>query len=213
MRLNSVAGDLPCDILAKVRILQSWRLDQRSHWPVHHRRRRAQRHACRAARSSNRPPAIPVLVRHRRRAERMQMHFRHARQNVGEKNPACIWRARRVTPTAVEPEDPRSYSVAKRLVEETPNAILANQYHNLGQSTGALRDHRPELWQQTGGRITHLIVGMGNGWHDYRLWTLSERAKSGRTNRWRRSHWFDFVRAAPIRSLYQGAKVTRLGHR
>jgi cystathionine beta-synthase len=59
-----------------------------------------------------------------------------------------------VTPTAVEPDDPRSYySVADRLVKETPNAILANQYHSTG----------PEIWNQTGGKITHFVTGMGTG--------------------------------------------------
>lgn len=69
-----------------------------------------------------------------------------------------------VTPTAVEPEDPRSYySVAKRLVAETPNAILANQYHNPANPLAHYETTGPELWQQTNGRITHLIVGMGTG--------------------------------------------------
>lgn len=69
-----------------------------------------------------------------------------------------------VTPTAVEPDDPRSYySVAKRLVEETPNAILANQYHNPANPQAHYETTGPELWRQTNGRITHLIVGMGTG--------------------------------------------------
>lgn len=69
-----------------------------------------------------------------------------------------------VTPTAVEPEDPRSYySVARRLVEETPNSILANQYFNPVNSLAHYETTGPELWAQTGGRITHLIVGMGTG--------------------------------------------------
>ena len=69
-----------------------------------------------------------------------------------------------VTPTAVEPEDPRSYySVARRLVEETPNSILANQYFNPVNPQAHYETTGPELWAQTGGRITHLIVGMGTG--------------------------------------------------
>lgn len=69
-----------------------------------------------------------------------------------------------VTPTAVEPEDPRSYySVARRLVEETPNSILANQYYNPVNPQAHYDSTGPEIWAQTGGRITHLIVGMGTG--------------------------------------------------
>ena len=69
-----------------------------------------------------------------------------------------------VTPTAVEPEDPRSYySVANRLVAETPNAILANQYHNPVNPQSHYDTTGPELWQQTNGRITHFVAGMGTG--------------------------------------------------
>ncbi len=69
-----------------------------------------------------------------------------------------------VTPTAVEPEDPRSYySVANRLVAETPNAILANQYHNPINPQSHYEATGPELWQQTKGRITHFVAGMGTG--------------------------------------------------
>ncbi len=69
-----------------------------------------------------------------------------------------------VTPTAVEPDDPRSYySVADRLVEETPNAILANQYHNPVNPLAHFEGTGPEIWEQTAGRITHLVAGMGTG--------------------------------------------------
>lgn len=69
-----------------------------------------------------------------------------------------------VTPTAVEPEDPRSYySVARRLVEETPNSILANQYYNPVNPQAHYETTGPEIWEQTKGRVTHMIVGMGTG--------------------------------------------------
>jgi len=69
-----------------------------------------------------------------------------------------------VTPTAVEPEDPRSYySVAQRLVKETPNAILANQYHNPVNIQSHYETTGPEIWKQTSGRITHFVAGMGTG--------------------------------------------------
>jgi cystathionine beta-synthase len=69
-----------------------------------------------------------------------------------------------VTPTAVEPEDPRSYySVARRLVEETPNAILANQYHNPVNPQAHYETTGPEIHTQLGDRITHFVAGMGTG--------------------------------------------------
>jgi len=69
-----------------------------------------------------------------------------------------------VTPTAVEPEDPRSYySVAQNLVDDTPNAILANQYHNPVNPQSHYDTTGPEIWRQTDGRITHFVAGMGTG--------------------------------------------------
>ena len=69
-----------------------------------------------------------------------------------------------VTPTAVEPDDPRSYySVARRLVKETPNAVLADQYENPENPAAHYRLTGPEIWEQTGGRITHFVTGMGTG--------------------------------------------------
>ena len=69
-----------------------------------------------------------------------------------------------VTPTAVEPDDPRSYySVANRLVAETPNAVLANQYHNPMNPLAHEETTGPEIWRQTAGQITHFVTGMGTG--------------------------------------------------
>lgn len=69
-----------------------------------------------------------------------------------------------VTPTAVEPEDPRSYySVAKRIVAETPNAILANQYHNPENPRSHYQTTGPEIWEQTQGQVTDVVMGMGTG--------------------------------------------------
>jgi cystathionine beta-synthase len=69
-----------------------------------------------------------------------------------------------ITPTAVAPEDPRSYyEVAKRFVRETPNAILANQYHNPDNPLAHELSTGPELWEQTEGRVTDVIMGMGTG--------------------------------------------------
>ncbi len=69
-----------------------------------------------------------------------------------------------VCPTAVEPEDPRSYySVSKRLAEETPNSWYVNQYDNPSNSLAHYEQTGPEIWEQTEGKITHFLVGVGTG--------------------------------------------------
>jgi cystathionine beta-synthase len=69
-----------------------------------------------------------------------------------------------VCPTAVEPEDPRSYHrVAKRLAEETPNSFYANQYHNQDNPQGHYESTGPEIWEQTEGQVDVLVAGLGTG--------------------------------------------------
>lgn len=69
-----------------------------------------------------------------------------------------------VCPTDVEPEDPRSYySVSTRLAAEIPNAWKPNQYDNLSNSKAHYEQTGPEIWDQTDGKITHLVVGVGTG--------------------------------------------------
>ena len=69
-----------------------------------------------------------------------------------------------VCPTNVDPEDPRSYySVSSRLTSEVPNSWKANQYDNLSNSQAHYEQTAPEIWEQTGGRIDHLVVGVGTG--------------------------------------------------
>jgi cystathionine beta-synthase len=69
-----------------------------------------------------------------------------------------------VCPTNVEPGDPRSYySVSSRLEKETPNAWKANQYDNLSNSRAHYESTGPEIWEQTDGTVTHLVVGVGTG--------------------------------------------------
>lgn len=69
-----------------------------------------------------------------------------------------------VTPTNVEPEDPRSYySVSRRIANETPNSFYANQYHNPDNPEAHYETTGPEIWKQTDGKITHFIAGMGTG--------------------------------------------------
>jgi cystathionine beta-synthase len=69
-----------------------------------------------------------------------------------------------VCPTHVEPNDPRSYySVSKRLSEETPNSWYALQYDNLSNTAAHYESTGPEIWEQTDGKITHFVVGVGTG--------------------------------------------------
>jgi cystathionine beta-synthase len=69
-----------------------------------------------------------------------------------------------VCPTNVDPDDPRSYySVSSRLEREIPNSWKANQYDNLSNSLAHYEQTAPEIWNQTDGRITHLVVGVGTG--------------------------------------------------
>lgn len=69
-----------------------------------------------------------------------------------------------VCPTDVEPTDPRSYySVSKRLAEETPNAWYVNQYDNPSNAIAHYEQTGPEIWEQTEGKITHFVVGVGTG--------------------------------------------------
>ncbi|WP_395046740.1 pyridoxal-phosphate dependent enzyme [Flavobacterium sp.] len=69
-----------------------------------------------------------------------------------------------VCPTDVEPTDPRSYySVSKKLGEETPNSWYVNQYDNPSNSIAHYEQTGPEIWEQTDGKITHFVVGVGTG--------------------------------------------------
>src|SRR5439155_1617434 len=76
-----------------------------------------------------------------------------------------------LSPTAVAPEHPDSYyNVAKRIATERPGAVLMNQYHNPANPEAHYRSTGPELWEQTRGRITHFVGGMG-------AWVALEVAK------------------------------------
>jgi cystathionine beta-synthase len=69
-----------------------------------------------------------------------------------------------VCPTDVDPEDPRSYySVSSRLERETPNSWKANQYDNPSNAQAHYESTGPEIWEQTEGRVDHLVVGVGTG--------------------------------------------------
>ncbi len=69
-----------------------------------------------------------------------------------------------VCPTNVDPEDPRSYySVSSRLEKEVPNSWKPNQYDNPSNAQAHYETTGPEIWEQTDGKITHLVVGVGTG--------------------------------------------------
>jgi len=69
-----------------------------------------------------------------------------------------------VCPSDVKPEDPSSYySTAKKIGEETPNSWYVNQYDNPSNSLAHYETTGPEIWDQTDGKITHFVVGVGTG--------------------------------------------------
>ena len=69
-----------------------------------------------------------------------------------------------ITPTAVAPDHPDNYvMMAKRIAEETPNSILANQFYNQANPDAHYATTGPELWEQTEGRITHFVAAAGTG--------------------------------------------------
>lgn len=69
-----------------------------------------------------------------------------------------------ITPTAVPPDHPDNYVMkAKQIVKETPGAILANQFYNPINPEAHYRTTGPEIWQQTSGKVTHLVAGAGTG--------------------------------------------------
>ena len=69
-----------------------------------------------------------------------------------------------ICPTNVEPDDPKSYySTAKRIGDETENSWYVNQYNNLSNREAHYLSTGPEIWEQTDGKITHFVVGVGTG--------------------------------------------------
>jgi cystathionine beta-synthase len=98
----------------------------------------------------------------------------------------------------VAPDSPQSYyRVADRLVEEIPGAFQPNQYFNQANPQAHYESTGPELWEQTGGRITHLVVGVGTG---------GTVTGTGRYLKERNPH-IRIIGADPVGSIYSGDEV------
>jgi cystathionine beta-synthase len=108
-----------------------------------------------------------------------------------------------VCPTAVEPEDSRSYySVARKLAAEIPNAFYPNQYENANNPRAHYEATGPEIWRDTDGKITHFVAGMGTGG------TISGVAKYLKE----KNNKIKIIGADPIGSLYyEKIKFNRVG--
>ncbi|MGQ0843677.1 MAG: cystathionine beta-synthase [Sporichthyaceae bacterium] len=101
-----------------------------------------------------------------------------------------------VCPTAVAPEDPRSYyQVSDRLVRERPDAWKPDQYSNPNNPRSHYETTGPELWRQTEGRITHFVCGMGTGGTISGVGRYLKEASAGRVR---------IVGADPVGSVYSG---------
>ncbi len=104
-----------------------------------------------------------------------------------------------VAPTAVAPEDPRSYySVSRRLVEEIPGAWMPNQYDNAFGPASHYATTGPEIWRDTAGRITHFVAGVGTG---------GTITGTGRYLHERSEDRVQVVGADPEGSIYSGGPV------
>jgi cystathionine beta-synthase len=101
-----------------------------------------------------------------------------------------------VCPTAVDPEDPRSYySVSDRLSQEIPGAWKPDQYSNPANPRSHYETTGPELWTQTDGRITHFVAGMGTGGTIGGTGRYLKEASEGRVQ---------IIGADPVGSVYSG---------
>ena len=104
-----------------------------------------------------------------------------------------------VCPTDVEPDDPRSYySVSRRLAEETPNAYNPNQYANPANPATHYATTGPEIWEQLGEELDHLVVRRGHGRHGHRRRAVPEGAEPRDHDRRRRSRGLDLHRRRPL---------------
>jgi cystathionine beta-synthase len=103
-----------------------------------------------------------------------------------------------VAPTEVPPDSPESYyRVADRLTEEIPGALQPNQYFNQANPEAHYRTTGPEIWRQTGGRVTHFVVGIGTG---------GTITGAGRYLK-ERNPEIEVIGADPVGSIYSGGEV------
>jgi cystathionine beta-synthase len=101
-----------------------------------------------------------------------------------------------VCPTAVDPDDPRSYySVSDRLAREIPDAWKPDQYSNPNNPRSHYETTGPELWRQTDGRITHFVAGVGTGGTISGTGRFLKEASNGRVK---------VIGADPVGSVYSG---------
>ncbi|QIG39011.1 cystathionine beta-synthase [Microbacterium sp. 4R-513] len=104
-----------------------------------------------------------------------------------------------VTPTAVEPDDPRSYySVSDRLVREIPGAYKPNQYANQNGPRSHYETTGPEIWRDTDGRVTHFVAGVGTGGTITGTGRFLKEASAGEVR---------IVGVDPVGSIYSGGPV------
>ncbi|MGE0353756.1 MAG: pyridoxal-phosphate dependent enzyme [Gemmatimonadales bacterium] len=103
-------------------------------------------------------------------------------------------------PTAVPPDHPENYVMkAKQIVKDTPGAVLANQFYNQVNPEAHYRTTGPEIWEQTGGRVTHLVAGAGTGG------TVSGAGKYLKE----KNPKIRIIAGDPVGSLYTGYKQNR----
>lgn len=104
-----------------------------------------------------------------------------------------------VTPTSVEPDDPRSYySVSDRLVREIPGAFKPNQYANQNGPRSHYETTGPEIWRDTEGRVTHFVAGVGTGGTITGTGRFLKEASAGEVR---------IVAVDPVGSIYSGGPV------
>lgn len=105
-----------------------------------------------------------------------------------------------ITPTAVPPDHPENYVMkAKQIVQDTPGAILANQFYNSVNPEAHYATTGPEIWEQTGGRVTHFVAGAGTGG------TVSGAGKYLKE----KNPSIRVIAGDPVGSLYTGYHTTR----
>ena len=119
-----------------------------------------------------------------------------------------------VCPTAVEPDDPRSYySVAKKLAREIPNSFYPNQYENPMNPEAHYHTTGPEIWEDSEGKITHFVCGMGTGGTISGVGRyLKEKNPAGQDHR-RGPHRIALLRIFQDRQSGQGADLRGRRHR